>query len=76
MSNITDVRGVPCLLWPIAAFWRLLTGLIGLAGRLVVLAIGFVFMVVGMVLTFTVVGAIVGIPLVLLGIVLIVRSIF
>lgn len=76
MSKTIDARGVPCLLWPVAALWRLLTGLIGLVGRLAVLAIGFVLTVVGVVLTLTVVGAIVGIPLALLGILLMVRSIF
>ncbi len=69
-------RGPSCLLWPFVALWRLLAGVVGVAGRLVLLAVGFLLVVAGVLLTITVVGSIVGIPLAVVGLLLIVRSIF
>jgi hypothetical protein len=62
------------LFWPFVALWRLLTGIVLLAGRVLALLVGFLLMVAGGLLTVTVVGAIVGIPLAIVGILLVVRS--
>ena len=71
-----DVKRVPWFLWPFAAIWELLALVINITGRLlgILLAIG--LMAVGIVVTMTVIGAPLGIPLVILGFLLMVRSIF
>jgi hypothetical protein len=67
---------VPWILWPFWAIWRLLAGIILVTGRLVALILGVVFMIVGGILTLTVIGAIIGIPLLIFGFLLIVRGFF
>lgn len=74
MSN-TTVK-THCLLWPLVALWRLLTGIIEITGRLVAVVIGAVLILVGGLISLTVIGAILGIPLMLLGVLLIVRGLF
>lgn len=64
------------LLWPVYALWRLLASIIELTGRFVAILLGVVFMVVGVLLCLTIVGAIVGIPLALFGLMLMLRGIF
>jgi hypothetical protein len=70
------VHRVPLLLWPFWALWRLLTLIIGLTGRLVAVVLGLVLMIAGAILSATVVGAIVGIPLFIFGGLLALRGIF
>lgn len=67
---------VSILLWPFWALWQLVAGLLRLTGRIVCAILGFTFMIVGVVLTVTIVGAVVGIPLILFGLLLVVRSLF
>jgi hypothetical protein len=69
-------RHVPLLLWPIWAIFRLVTIIVEMVGRLVGLILGAVFIVVGFILSLTIVGAIIGIPLALFGLMLMVRSLF
>lgn len=64
------------LLWPLVALWKLLTGIIEITGRLVAVILGGVFMLVGAIISLTVIGAIIGIPLVLLGALLVLRGLF
>ncbi|MFC1558404.1 hypothetical protein ACFL40_03515 [candidate division KSB1 bacterium] len=66
----------PWIFWPIAALWDLVAFILSLTGRLIGIVIAFIFMVVGIILMFTLVGAIIGIPLFIIGFLLIVRSIF
>jgi len=47
-----------------------------LAGRLVLLAIGFVLMIAGVIISLTFIGAIVGVPMIVIGLILAVRSVF
>lgn len=47
-----------------------------LSGRLVLLAIGFVLMIAGVVISLTVIGAIVGVPMIVIGLILAIRSVF
>jgi hypothetical protein len=63
-------------LWPAAALWRLLTLVLGLTGRLLAVVIGVVLLLAGGLLTATVVGAPVGIPLCVLGVLLLIRGLF
>jgi hypothetical protein len=64
------------LLWPFWAIWRLLTFILGLTGRLVAVALGTVLMIAGLVVSLTIVGAVVGLPLILVGLLLTLRGIF
>jgi hypothetical protein len=65
-----------CLFWPFIALWKLLAGILNLTGRLVGTVLGLAFMIVGLVLIFTVILVPVGIPLLAGGTLLIVRSLF
>ena len=64
------------LLWPFTALWSLLSLILRLTGRLLAAILGIKFMIVGILLTFLVVAAPVGIPLTVLGFLLLIRSIF
>jgi len=69
-------RRVPWFLWPFYALWRLLTFILNATGRLVLVVLGIALMVVGWVITLTVVGAPLGIPLAILGFLLLLRALF
>jgi hypothetical protein len=58
------------------AIWKLVVGIVAATGRLVAVILGLVFLIVGAVLTATLVGAIVGIPLIVFGLLLLVRGFF
>jgi hypothetical protein len=64
------------LLWPFVALWKLVAGIITLTGRLLAAVLGLVLMIVGLIATVTLVGAIVGIPLIIFGFLLILRGFF
>jgi hypothetical protein len=64
------------ILWPFVALWKLLAGLIGLTGRLVAVILGAVLMLVGGIVSLTVVGAVIGIPLAVLGLLIVLRGLF
>jgi len=72
----TRKRRVPWFLWPIYALWRLLTLILNATGRLVSAVLGIALMVVGLVISLTVVGAPLGIPLAVLGFLLLLRAFF
>ena len=69
-------KNVPWYLWPFWAIWKLVILIIELTGRLVAAILGFVFLLVGVILTLTVIGAILGIPMAIFGVLLIIRSLF
>jgi hypothetical protein len=71
-----DERSVPWFLWPFHAIWRLVTFVLGATGRLLCGLIGVAFMAVGTVVTLTIVGAPLGVPLILLGVLLVLRALF
>jgi hypothetical protein len=66
----------PWLLWPFVALWRLVTWILAMTGRLVAILLGIVFMVVGVIATLTVIGAIIGVPMFLFGVLLVFRGLF
>ncbi len=66
----------PLILWPLVALWRLVSAILALVGRLVSIVLGGAFILVGAVLCLTVVGAVVGVPLIGFGFLLIVRGLF
>ena len=64
------------LLWPFVTIWNLLALVLNITGRVLAGILGVLLMIVGIALTMTVAGAPVGIPLAVLGLLLIIRSIF
>ncbi len=73
---MSHAKTTPWFLWPFIAIWRLVTTIIELTGRFVAILLGFVLFVIGAILSLTIVGAIVGIPLMIFGGMLMVRGIF
>jgi len=69
-------KHIPWILWPFWAIWKLVVGIVAGTGRLVAAILGLVFMIVGAVLTVTIVGAIVGIPFLVFGFLLLLRGLF
>lgn len=66
----------PWFLWPFTLLWDFVTGVLAIVGRILCAALGLVLMAVGILVTMTVVGAWVGIPLTSLGLLLLVRAVF
>ncbi len=75
MTTVTKKR-TPWYLWPFTALWDLLAFILKLTGRIVGAVLGLVLLIAGLLLTVLVISAPVGIPLGLLGILLMLRSIF
>ena len=69
-------RRIHWLLWPFAAIWRLVASIVELTGRLVAVILGAAFMIVGAIISVTVIGAVVGIPLGILGFMMVLRGLF
>jgi len=74
MANQT--RNTSWILWPFVAIWDLLTGILKLTGRLIAALIGVVLTIAGIALSLTIVGAIIGIPLIIFGFMLTARGLF
>ena len=74
---MSDVRKkTPWLLWPFVALWNLVAWILQFTGRLVAAILGLVFMIIGAILTVTIVGSVIGIPMIIFGFLLLLRSIF
>ena len=71
-----ESKRTPWFFWPFVAIWNLVAWILGLTGRLVAAVLGLVFMIVGAIITITVVGAVIGIPMIIFGFLLMLRSIF
>lgn len=69
-------RRIHWILRPFIALWKLLAGLIALTGRLTAVIIGAALMLTGGLVSLTVVGAVIGIPLAFLGLLIILRGLF
>jgi hypothetical protein len=72
----TQTRRIPWYLWPFAAIWKLLAVIVEMTGRFVAMVLGIVLMLAGGLVSLTIVGAIVGIPLAIIGLLLFLRGIF
>ena len=72
----SDKRSTPWYIWPFAAIWRLLTWILEFTGRLVAVILGVVFILVGVIISLTVIGAVVGVPLAIFGFLLMMRGLF
>ena len=71
-----EKRRTSCLLWPFVAVWDLVVWIVNLTGRLIAMILGLVFLIAGVILTLTVVGAVIGVPLAAFGILLMVRGLW
>lgn len=66
----------PWIFWPVAAVWDLIAFLLRLTGRLVGFAVGLVLLVLGGILTLTIVLAPIGVPVLIMGFLIMVRAVF
>jgi len=66
----------PWILWPFVALWRLIAMIVEFTGRIVAVVLGAVLMIVGIIVSLTIIGAVVGIPLAILGLLLVLRGLF
>ena len=69
-------KKIPWLLWPFWALWKLISGIVVFTGRIVAVILGLVFMIAGLIISLTIVGTIVGIPLAIVGFLLTLRGLF
>ncbi len=69
-------KNTPWLLRPFIWLWNFIAYLVTLTGRFVAVVLGLLLMLAGVILTITVVGAIVGIPLFIIGLLLVVRGLW
>ena len=72
----TQTQKIPWLLWPFARLWGLLAAIIKLTGRLLGAVLALTLMAAGIILSVTLIAAPVGIPLIILGFLLMLRSVF
>jgi hypothetical protein len=73
----TQTKGrIPWYLWPFAAIWKLLAVIVEMTGRFVAMVLGIVLILVGVLVSLTIIGAIVGVPLAIIGLLLLLRGIF
>jgi hypothetical protein len=75
-KKMTHRHSIPWYLWPFAAIWQLIATIVGLTGRFVAMVLGLVFILVGVLVSLTVIGAIIGIPMALIGLLLFLKGIF
>jgi hypothetical protein len=69
-------HSTPWYLWPFVFIWKLLATIVELTGRFVAMLLGVVLVIVGVIVSLTIVGAIVGVPLALIGLLLFLRGLF
>jgi hypothetical protein len=69
-------RGTPWFLMPFTLIGKLVTLTLDLTGRLVVVILGAALMLAGGLLCLTVIGAVVGIPLGVIGLMIVLRGLF
>jgi len=73
---MSAMKETPWFLWPFMAAWELLAFVLNITGRLLAGILGVGLMAAGIAVTMTVAGAPVGIPLAILGFLLMIRSVF
>jgi hypothetical protein len=75
MNDSTESQ-VPWILWPFYAFWKLLSLILNITGRIICALLGIAMMVAGSAISLSVIGAVVGLPLAAFGFLLTVRALF
>ncbi len=76
MTATTTQRRTPLLLWPLVLLWRLVTLIANATGIILALVIGAVLMFVGWILIGTIIGALIGVPLFIIGLLLFIRGLW
>lgn len=76
MTTTTQKKQIPWYLWPFAAIWKLLAVIVEMTGRFVAMVLGIVLLIVGVIVSLTIIGAIVGVPLAVIGLLLFFRGMF
>lgn len=71
-----ETKKVPWFLWPFWLVFQLALIILKVTGRIMGVVIGLVFLIIGIGLTATQIGALLGIPLIILGIMLMVHPVF
>lgn len=66
----------PFIFWPFVAIWNLLEVIFKLTGRLVAAILGLVIMIAGAALCVTIIGTVIGIPLIAFGFAMMIRGFF
>jgi len=74
--SATSRRNTPWILWPFVAMWDLIAWIVQLVGRILAVLLGAILMILGVLLSITVIGACLGLPLVVLGFLLVMRGLF
>lgn len=74
--NESAQNGVPWLLWPFYAVWKLVTLILNITGRILCVLLGIGLMAFGVAVSLSLVGAILGVPLLAFGFLLTVRALF
>ena len=69
-------KHIPWYLWPFVAIWKLLAVIVEMTGRFVAMVLGIVLILVGVIFSLTIIGAIVGVPLAIIGLLFFLRGIF
>ncbi len=69
-------KAVPWFMWPFMAIWNLLALILNITGRVLAGILGVGLMIVGIAITMTVVGAPIGIPIAIFGLLLTIKSVF
>lgn len=64
------------LLFPFKLAMFIVESVFRLTGKLITIALGFTISAIGVILSLTIVGAIIGIPLLILGVLMIIKGIF
>ena len=64
------------LIWPFKVVWSLVALVLNLTGRFLALMIGLLLALVGVALSATIIGAILGIPMIIFGGALVLRGLF
>jgi hypothetical protein len=75
MTNQSTGR-IPWYLWPFAAIWKLLAVIVEMTGRFVAMVLGILLILAGVLVSLTIIGAIIGVPLAIIGLLLLLRGIF
>jgi hypothetical protein len=74
--STTQQRRVPILLWPVYFVWRMVSFVLEAVGRVACVVLGFILLATGIVVSLTLVGVPIGIPLAAIGTLLMLRAFF
>lgn len=75
MSDVAEQQ-IPWIFWPFVIAWRLLTLILRITGRIICAVLGLAFMAIGVTIALSIIGAPLGVPVAVLGMLLLVRALF